>query len=133
VYVVQLGEREGRDADFAWPDVRDTAIHCIDVFEALAIGPAAVGARIDAVLGRRPGQGYWVHLDVDVLDQTIMPAVDSPGSPGIPPDDLIAILGPLVRAGRCLGMTVTVWDPDLDADRQCARLLVEFLGRLAFW
>lgn len=34
--VIQLGERESRDADFAWPDVKDTAIDRIDVFEATA-------------------------------------------------------------------------------------------------
>lgn len=27
----------------------------------------------------RAGQRYWIHLDIDVLDHTVMPAVDSPG------------------------------------------------------
>lgn len=44
------------------------------------------------MLAAKPDQGFWVHLDVDVLDQAIMPAVDCPGSPGIPPEDLVAIL-----------------------------------------
>ncbi|MFT0866168.1 arginase family protein [Pseudomonas sp. CAM1A] len=130
--VIQLGERENRDHDFAWPDINHTAINRIDVFEALAIGPDAVIARIRDTLAQVPDQGLWIHLDVDVLDQAIMPAVDSPGSPGIAPDDLAKILTPFVADRRCRGMTVTVFDPDLDPDGRCAATIVELLGRLPF-
>jgi arginase len=126
--VVQIGEREGRDPDFAWPDVNATAIERIDVFTANEIGPHAVLARTQPRLGER----FWVHLDVDVLDAAVMPAVDSPGSPGIAPDDLVTILSGLVPDPRCVGMTVTVFDPDLDPDGRHARTLVGLLGRLTF-
>jgi arginase len=126
--VVQIGEREGRDPDFAWPDVNETAIERIDVFLANEIGPHAVLARTRQRLGER----FWVHLDVDVLDAAVMPAVDSPGTPGIAPDDLVVILSGLVSDARCAGMTVTVFDPDLDADGRHARTLVGLLGRLPF-
>jgi arginase len=126
--VVQIGEREGRDPDFAWPDVNETAIERIDVFLANEIGPQAVLARTRQRLGER----FWVHLDVDVLDAAVMPAVDSPGTPGIAPDDLVVILSGLVSDARCAGMTVTVFDPDLDADGRHARTLVGLLGRLPF-
>jgi len=130
--VVQLGERENRDADFAWPDVNDTAITRIDVFEALAIGPAVVGTRISDTLQQVPEQNFWVHLDVDVLDKAVMPAVDCPGSPGISPDDLVEILSPLVADHRCRGMTVSVFDPDLDPDGRFAATIVAIMARLPF-
>jgi arginase len=112
--------------------VNNTAIHRIDVFEALAIGAAAVVARIGKALDRVLDQPFWVHLDVDVLDQTGMPAVDCPGSPGIAPDDLVEIVCPLVVDHRCRGMTVTVFDPDLDPDGRFAAMIVSILGRLPF-
>ncbi len=130
--VVQLGERESRDADFAWPDIAETEIEQIDVFAALAISSDGVSRRIANRLNRAPSQGFWVHLDVDVLDQTIMPAVDSPGSPGIPVDYVIAILAPLVSDQRCRGMTVTVFDPDLDPSGRYAALIVSILRELPF-
>lgn len=130
--VIQLGEREGRDADFAWPDISETDIDTIDVFEAAAIGAGGVASRIAARLGTRPHQGFWIHWDVDVLDAAIMPAVDCPGSPGIPPDDLIAILRPLVADTRCRGMTVTVFDPDLDPVGRYAATIVSLLAQLPF-
>lgn len=126
--VIQIGEREGRDADFAWPDVRDSGIERIEIFEALEIGVEAVGARIGAHLDRAPEPRFWVHLDVDVLDQSVMPAVDSPGSPGLDMDQLAALVRPLVARRGWLGMTVTVFDPDLDPDGSLARDLVRMLG-----
>ncbi|CAK15405.1 arginase family protein [Pseudomonas entomophila] len=131
-HVVQLGERENRDEDFAWPDINHTAINRIDVFEALAIGPDAVVRRIGDVLDQAPGQGFWIHLDVDVLDQATMPAVDSPGTPGLAPDDLVKIMTPFVVDRRCHGMTVTVFDPDLDPDGRYAAMIVGILARLPF-
>lgn len=131
-HVVQLGERENRDADFAWPDVNNTEITCIDVFEARAIGVAAVIDRIGETLKLAPDQGFWVHFDVDVMDQAIMPAVDCPGSPGIGPDDLVRIMAHLVSSQRCQGMTVTVFDPDLDPDGRFAATIVTILSQLPF-
>lgn len=124
--VVQIGEREGRDLDFAWPDVNDTAITRIDVFTAREIGPTAVFARTCRMLDRT-GWPFWLHFDVDVLDQTTMPAVDSPGSPGIDPEDLVVLLRLLINDPRCAGLDVTIFDPDLDPDGTHARLVVSLL------
>ena len=127
--VVQIGERESRDADFAWPDINSTAITRIDVFAARELGAAGVLEKTRATLARADCP-YWLHLDVDVLDQTIMPAVDSPGSPGIDPDGLVAILSALAADQRCIGMDMTIYDPDLDPTGELARLLVSLLGRV---
>lgn len=131
-HVIQLGERENRDVDFAWPDVNVTSMTRIDVFEAISIGPLSTIERVLAALGQAPNQNFWVHLDVDVLDQYVMPAVDCPGSPGIPPDDLVCIMRPLIADPRCLGMTVSVFDPDLDPEGTFATTIVEILAQLPF-
>jgi len=128
--VVQIGEREGRNADFAWPDINDTAVTQLDVFTVRDLGPAEVVVRTLAVLGKQPDWPFWIHLDVDVLDQTVMPAVDSPGSPGINEGDLIDILRALAKQKLCAGMTVTIYDPDLDPQRECAARIVTLLQRV---
>jgi arginase len=68
--------------------------------------------------------GFWIHLDADVLEATIMPAVDSPEAGGLTLEELSALLTPLVRHPRALGLEVTIYDPGLDPDRRSA-------GRLA--
>jgi arginase len=127
--VVQIGEREGHNPDFAWPDVNDTDFNRIDVFEARRIGADTVVASALATAGQKEWP-FWLHFDVDVLDQTIMPAVDSPGSPGIDPDELKIVLSRLLADPRCAGINVTIFDPDLDADGALATWLVAFLGEL---
>ena len=98
------------------------------MFTANDIGPRAV---LESTRNRLH-QRFWIHVDVDVLDKAVMPAVDSPGTPGIAPDDLVTVLSGLVADLRCVGMTVTVFDPDLDPDGRYARTLVGLLGRLPF-
>lgn len=125
-YVIQIGEREGRDPDFAWPDVNDTAITRIDVFTAREIGGELLLARTKKALDQID-LPYWVHFDVDVFDKRIMPAVDTPGSPGIDPDDLAILLRGLLNSPDCLGLDVTIFDPDLDPDGTYAQLVVSLL------
>ena len=72
-------------------------------------------------------EGFWVHLDADVLDPSVMPAVDSPDPGGLLPDELAALLGPLLRSKRCVGFNLTIYDPDLDPDGTCAALLADLL------
>lgn len=125
--VVQIGEREGRDADFAWPDVLETAITQIDMFWTRDEGGEAVLARAFAALDREPGFPFWLHFDVDVLDQAVMPAVDSPGSPGLDENEAAALLRGFVASPRCIGIDVTIFDPDLDPDGAYAGLIVRLL------
>jgi arginase len=72
--------------------------------------------------------GYWLHVDVDVLDPAVMPAVDAPDDGGIAYAELELLIAGLVSAPACLGMEVTVFDPDYDPDGAYAR---ELVGSLA--
>jgi arginase len=60
--------------------------------------------------------GYWVHVDVDVLDPAVMPAVDAPSPGGIAFPELELLLAGLVESPHCLGVEITVFDPDYDTD-----------------
>jgi len=125
--VVQIGERENRDPGFVWADINETAITRIDVFDAREAGATTVLRRTKKVLDRT-GWPFWLHLDIDVLDEAIMPAVDSPGGPGIEPDELATTLRRLSADPRCAGLDVTIYDPDEDPDGNCAALIVSLLA-----
>jgi arginase len=75
-------------------------------------------------------RGFWIHLDVDVLDSAVMCAVDSPVPGGLMPDQLLSLLTPLAQHPRALGLDVSIYDPALDPDRSCARRLVRLLDSL---
>ncbi|GEM_PF-414658 len=74
-----------------------------------------------------PCTGFWVHVDVDVLDPAVMPAVDAPDPGGIAYAELELLLAGLVGTPRCLGVEVTVFDPDYDADGRFAGEVVDTL------
>jgi len=89
-------------------------------------GGTAGGIAGRAAIGAAAGGGYWLQLDVDILDPAWMPAVDSPDPGGLDPDQLVEILGALAPAA--VGASVTVFDPDLDPDGRHAALLTEVLS-----
>ncbi|MCN0180396.1 arginase family protein [Salinispora arenicola] len=71
--------------------------------------------------------GYWLHVDVDVLDPAVMPAVDAPDPGGIAFAELEILLAGLVDTPHCLGVELTVFDPDYDPDGAYAAEIVNTL------
>lgn len=72
--------------------------------------------------------GYWVHVDVDVLDPAVMPAVDAPDAGGIAFPELELLLAGLVDTPHCLGVEITVFDPDYDPEGYYAAEIVDMLA-----
>ena len=72
-------------------------------------------------------RGFWIHLDADVINPTVMAAVDSPEPGGPTIKELEDLLTPIVRHPRALGLELTIYDPGLDPDRSCAARLVSLL------
>jgi arginase len=62
-----------------------------------------------------------------VLDPAVMPAVDAPDEGGIAYTELELLIAGLVATPDCLGIEVTVFDPDYDPDGTYARELVDAL------
>lgn len=71
--------------------------------------------------------GVWIHLDVDVLDDDVMPAVDSRQAGGMQFGELSAVLQILLGSGIVAGMQVTIYDPDLDPTGAIGSAFVEAL------
>jgi arginase len=71
--------------------------------------------------------GFWIHLDADVINPTVMPAVDSPEPGGPTIKELEDLLTSIIRHPRALGLELTIYDPGLDPDRSCATRLVSLL------
>ncbi len=90
-------------------------------------GTARVGSDAAARLAGRPA---WIHLDLDVLDKGVMPAVSYPQPLGLDWDDLLGLLRPLVVAPTLLGVSVADFNPDRDPDGAHAARVVDALESL---
>jgi arginase len=77
-------------------------------------------------LKRNSLKGVWVHLDADVLNDDIMPAVDRLVD-GLQWDELSAALKVLMASGQAVGIDIGIFNPRLDPDGSIARGLVSSL------
>lgn len=98
----------------------------IDVKEAHALGAAGVEQALARATNGRL-EGFWIHFDVDALDDRIMPAVDYRMEDGLSFAELRRLLGAAFSTGKAMGMTLTIYNPNLDPQRVVARSLVSAL------
>jgi arginase len=120
--IVVLGNR---DDDEDLPFLDTAGIPFWTAPQIQAAGPKAVGIRARDRLS--PLDGYFVHLDADVLDIEVLPAVDAPDPGGLTHPELADLLRPLLADPRCVGMQLTIYDPDLDPDGRHAAALTDTL------
>lgn len=82
---------------------------------------------LEALLRRT--DSLWLHLDLDVLDERVLPAVTYRMSGGLGWAELDQLLGPLLRCEALLGASVADLRPDLNADGGAAERVVALLER----
>ncbi len=128
---LQIGERNALDQDFNkyYGDMRTTRITRVLIQDVQRDGIDATVARVAKWIGSRGLARTWLHVDLDVLDETELPAVDSPGSPGLGYDDLARLVTGLRQTGSVLGVNFSIYDPDRDPKRIYAPRIVDCIAR----
>jgi arginase len=127
--VVHLGRRDAQEADEAGSRrIEDTAIRVIDLDEVRAQGVQRAAAAAVGHLTRDELDGFWIHVDCDVLDDAVMPAVDYRIPGGLSWDELEAAVRLAVGSGRAVGIEITIFNPRLDGDGSIAKALVRCLA-----
>jgi arginase len=90
-------------------------------------GPGAAGERAAAHAGRDT-EGFWLHLDLDVLDQVEFPATDYLMPGGLSWPQLAQLIEAPASSPACLGLTLACFNPEKDADGRHAARIVELVG-----
>ncbi|MEV8410503.1 arginase family protein [Streptomyces niveus] len=116
-----------RDGDEDLAELAELRIPTLPVGEIREGGAPDVAGAVLRTLETPVTDGFWVHLDADVLDPEVMPAVDAPDPGGLLPAELTSLLRVLVRSERCVGLNVTIYDPDLDPDGTAGALLADIV------
>ncbi|KUO14783.1 arginase family protein [Streptomyces dysideae] len=127
--VVALGFRDADESAEAGMQPLPPGLHAIDLYGVRELGAGAAAHRALDVLGTDRLAGYWVHVDVDVLDDAVMPAVDYRRPGGLTWPELELVLRTALADARALGLDVTIFNPRLDPDGSIAGRLVECLRR----
>ena len=127
-HIVQIGLRStgsGRPADFE--AAKKYGADLITAYELHDIG-------MDAVLDRIPdGGNYYLTIDADGMDATVMPAVDGPAPGGVTFIQARKLIHGLVRKGRVVGMDIVEIQPAKDTATKltcvtAGRLIVNLIG-----
>lgn len=122
--IILFGYRDAKEAaQYGSQDVRNSNINVVDISQVRNLGvvnaaSAALGKLSDKLVG------IWIHLDVDVLDDSVMPAVDYRIPGGLSFDELGELLRFLFESGRIVGIDITIFNPSLDKDGTIAQKLV---------
>lgn len=101
----------------------------IELPEIRQIGIQTAISKAIERLKRPELSGVWLHFDVDVLDDAIMPAVDYRRPDGLSWADLETSVRAFLGAGLVVGMDVTIFNPSMDPDGSIARQLTASLLR----
>lgn len=127
-HIVQIGLRaqgSGRPADYE--AARRYGADLITAYELHDIG-------MDAVLDRIPdGGNYYLTIDADGMDPTIMPAVAGPAPGGVTFIQARKLIHGLVKKGRVVGMDIVEIQPSKDTPTKltcvtAGRLIVNLIG-----
>ena len=116
---------ESRRHGMLQPDELDPqpALHPVE--ELRAAGPGAAARAIAAAMSARGP--FWLHFDVDVLDEDVFPATDYLMPGGMSWEELREVLTPLTRSPALAGASIACYNPEKDPGLACGRSLVEAL------
>jgi arginase len=78
--------------------------------------------------GGGPSGGFWIHVDADVLDDAIMPAVDYRLPGGLSWHELTMAIRIAMESHHAVGIELTIYNPRLDPGGAGARGLVDVIA-----
>lgn len=111
-YVWCVGNRE---YDQIYVDeILQSEIHYVDLAGLRQSGIQSCITEFLQMVQKEKLDGFWIHLDVDVLNDEIMPAVDSPSPDGLWYSELNELIQPLLNSNKATGLQITILDPHLD-------------------
>ncbi len=123
-----IGNRDVTDpARYPAPHIFKTQIQMVTLDKMREITIPSVVQHLVERYDETAVAGFFIHLDLDVLDPAIMPAVDSPMAGGMNYLELGRLLRALTNSDLAVGMNITIFDPDKDPDGSLARGFVNFL------
>ena len=121
--VVVFGYRDAeQSAKYGCQDIKKTTkMKAIELDDVRRLGFQNAADLGIATLLKNELAGFWIHLDADVLDDFIMPAVDYRLPGGITFTELSNLLKLLLLSKKAMGISLTIFNPTLDIDGNITR------------
>lgn len=127
--VVAFGFRDSAESREAGMQPLPPGLRAIGLGGVRAAGAATAAGEAISRLTHDDSAGYWVHLDADVLDDAVMPAVGYRLPGGLSWAELESVLSAALADRRAVGLDVTIFNPRLDPGGTLAARLTACLHR----
>src|SRR5262249_20962668 len=106
--VVAFGRRDNEEAARYGSEEPPADLLVVDLASIRRISAEKAVAEALGRLVRDHLRGFWLHLDADVLDDALVPAVDYRMPDGLSWEELELVLRAAARSGRMVGMEITI-------------------------
>lgn len=127
-HVFCVGNRE-LDTEYVAPILKSN-INYFDLNTLRSRGTRQISEDFLHTIEAQSLDGFLIHFDVDVINDTLMPAVDSRNPDGLYYQELHELLHPLIHHELCVGMEITILDPSLDTTGKITQKFIAFLTNL---
>ena len=123
--IVLFGYRDTEQSSvYGSQDIRNSSINVFDLSDVKKLGIITAASLATKSLLKEKMEGFWIHLDADVLDDEVMSAVDYRLAGGLRFYDVSELLRVLISTRRVVEMTITIFNPHLDLDGSIANEFV---------
>jgi arginase len=128
--VVPFAYRDGASQNYNRSQLLPEQMFAIDRHAVRVLGTENAAEEAVAHLTRDDDiEGYWIHVDVDVLDQSIMWACDAPQPDGLSWEELATVLTVAMSNDKAVGFEITIYNPDMDPGGLSGRGLAATIGK----
>jgi arginase len=131
--IAMLGQRDANYRDeIGVSSIADRVL--LDGVEEVGRDPEPTAARAAAHVGAQ-ASGWWLHVDLDVLDASAFRACGAASDPSMPEGltwaQLTQVTRTALQASGCRGWSIGVYNADLDPDGRDAQRVVSYLAEVA--
>ena len=117
-------QEETEEADALQPGDFRPALHVFSTEDIRSHGAPETGRAATALLAQS-SQGFWLHIDLDVLNETAFPATNCNLPGGLDWEELAGVLKPLIQAPGLAGASLSGYRPDQDPGASSGLHLVD--------
>jgi arginase len=110
--------------------IEKSSVGYFDLNRVRKVGIETVVENFLQMIKKKKADGFWIHFDVDVLDDAVMPCVDSRQPGGLNYGELKRVLQPLLFSGLATGLNLTILDPDLDPEAVYTKRFIDKISRI---
>jgi arginase len=125
--VVAFGFRDEQEAQSYGNPPLPAKTKAVGLEQVRRVGVAVATQEALASASGKATRDFWIHFDVDVLDDAIMPAADYRLPGGRTWIEIEEVLSAALAHPKVVGIEITIFNPRLDADRSALSALVDIL------